>query len=97
MLKRPQLFLDCGQVGGACEDVVAQRLGAPGGRSLVVQCDPGSLLPDELARRQRHLADDRAQERRLARPVGSSECEPVAALDLEGDAVEQRFARELLA
>ena len=59
--------------------------------------DAGSLLPGQLACLERDLADQRPQERRLARSVGAREREPVASLDLEGDAFEQRRARNLLA
>ena len=96
-LQRTELVLHLGEVGGAREDVVAQGPPAPGGWALVVERDAGSLLPGQLACLERDLADQRPQERRLARSVGAREREPVASLDLEGDAFEQRRARNLLA
>ena len=62
-----------------------------------MQRDARALLPDELAGRERDLAHDRAQERRLARAVRAGKRQPVASLDLERDAVEQRLAGEFLA
>ena len=79
------------------EHVVAQRPGARRRRPLVVQRDARALLPGELAALERHLAGERAEQRRLAGAVRPGEREPVAALDLERDAVEERRARELLA
>ena len=66
-------------------------------RALVVQRDPRALRERDLAALQLGLARERAQERRLAGAVRAGEREPVAALDLERDAVEERVAGELLA
>ena len=62
-----------------------------------MQRDARALLPGELAALERDLAGERAQERRLPGAVRAGEREPVAALDLEGDAVEEDVAGELLA
>src|SRR5262249_41818485 len=66
-------------------------------RTLVVQCDARPLLPGELAALERDLSLQRAEQRRLAGSVRPGEREPVVPLDLEGNAVEERRARELLA
>ena len=65
-------------------------------RPLVVQRHAGALLPGELAARELGLAHQGAQQRRLAGAVRAGEREPVAALELERDAVEERLAGELL-
>ena len=62
-----------------------------------MQGDPGSLLEGELAALEVGLADQRAQQGRLAGPVRPGQRHAVAALDLERHAVEQRIAGELLA
>ncbi len=62
-----------------------------------MQRDSHPLLERELAALQARLADERAEQRRLPGPVRPGEGDPVAALDLEGDAVEERVAGELLA
>ena len=96
LLEAAQLALRFDEVGGAGERVLAQRHPAEPWRALVVQRDARALLPGELAARQLGLADERAQERRLAGAVRPREREPVAALDLEGDVVEERVAGKLL-
>ncbi len=97
LLERPQLLLERDQVGGAGEDVLAQRQPLLERRALVVQRDARPLGEHELAALHRQLAREHAEQRRLAGPVGAGEREPVAALDLERDAVEERVSRELLA
>ncbi len=96
-LQRAQLLLDRGEVGGAGEHVLAQRPGALGGRSLVVQRDPRPALERQFAAIERHLPRERAQQRRLAGPIRAGKSHAVLALDLEGDAVEEDVARDLLA
>ena len=73
LLERPQLLLDRDEVGGARERVLAQRQPAVARRPLVVQRDPCSLRERELAALQRGLADDRAQQCRLAGAVRPGE------------------------
>ena len=97
LLEPAQLPLGLDQVGRAREGVLAQREAAQPRRPLVVERDAGALLPRELAAGELRLADQRAQQRRLAGAVRPGEREPVAALDLERDAVEERVAGVLLA
>jgi hypothetical protein len=61
-----------------------------------VQRDPRSLLERELAAVQLRLARQDPEQRRLAGPVGAGQGEPVTALDLERDSVEQQRAGDLL-
>ena len=96
LLEPAQLALRLDEVGRARERVLAQRVAAEPRRPLVVQRDARALLPGELAAGELGLADQRAQQRRLAGAVRAREREPVAALDLERDAVEERVAGELL-
>jgi hypothetical protein len=96
LLEPAQLALGLDEVGRAGERVLAQRQAAEPRRALVVQRDARALLPRELAAGQLGLADQRAQEGRLAGPVRPGERKPVAPLDLERDAVEERLAGELL-
>ena len=74
-----------------------QRPARLGRRPLVVQRDARALLPSQLPTLERDLPGERAQERRLPGAVRPGEREPVVALDLEGDAVEEDVAGELLA
>ena len=97
LLEPAQLALGVDQVGRAGEGVLAQRETAEPRRPLVVQRHARALLPGELAARQLGLADQRAQQRRLAGTVRAGERKPVTPLDLERDAVEERLAGELLA
>ncbi len=59
--------------------------------------DAGALLEHELATVQLGLAHEHPQQRRLAGAVRPGERDPVAALELEGDPVEQGLAGDLLA
>ena len=97
LLQPAQLALGLDEVRGAGERVLAEREAGEPRRPLVVQRDARALLPGELAARELGLADQRAQQRRLAGAVRAGEREPVPALDLERDAVEERLAGELLA
>ena len=97
LLEAPQLLLDRDEVGGAREDVLAQREAALQRRTLVVQCDARALRERELAAVDLGLAGEHAQQRRLAGAVRPGERDAVAALDLEGHAVEEEVAGELLA
>src|SRR5262249_45589246 len=94
-LQPAPLLLERDGAGGAAEDVLAQRELPLERRPLVGQRDARTLLPGELAALQLGLAGERAQQRRLARAVRSGQREPVAALELERDAVEQRLAGQL--
>jgi hypothetical protein len=97
VLEPAQLGLGGDEIGGAGEDVLAKRQLALERRPLVVQRDTDALVEDELAALQLRLPDERAEQRRLAGAVGAGEGEPVAALELERDPVEERVAGELLA
>ena len=97
LLEPAQLALGLDQVGRAGEGVFAQREAAEPWRTLVVERHAGALLPGELAARELGLAHQRTQQRRLAGAVRTGECEPVSALELERDTVEERLAGELLA
>ena len=97
LLEAAQLALRLDQVGCARERVLAQREAAERGRALVVERDAGALLPGELAACELRLAHQGTQQRRLAGAVRAGEREPVAALELERDPVEERLAGELLA
>ena len=66
-------------------------------RALVVQRDARALLEGELAAVDRRLAREHPQQRRLARAVAPGDGQPVAALELERDAAEQRLAGDVLA
>ena len=96
-LEPAQLALGLDQVGRARERVFAQREAAEPGRPLVVERDAGALLPGELAACELGLAHQGTQQRRLAGAVRAGEREPVAALELERDPVEEGLAGELLA
>src|SRR5581483_8223178 len=95
-LERAQVGLGRGEVGGTREDVLAERRPAERGRTLVVQGDPRALLEGELAALQRGFTGDRPEQGRLAGAVRPGQCQAVAALELERDAVEERLAGELL-
>ena len=97
LLELAQLLLDPHQVGCARERVLPQRQAAVARRALVVERDARPLLERDLAALDRRLADDRAEQRRLAGAVLAREREPLAAVDGEGDPVEERVAGELLA
>ena len=97
LLELPQLLLDADEVGGARERVLAEREPAVARRPLVVERDPRSLLQRDLAALDRRLAHDRAEQRRLPGAVLPRQGEPLPAVDREGDSVEERVARELLA
>ena len=97
LLEPAQLALGLDEVGGPRKNVLAQREAAEPRRALIVERDAGALLPGELAARELGLAHERPQQRRLAGAVRAGERQPVAALELERDAVEERVAGELLA
>ena len=92
-----QVLLDGDEVRAAAEDVVAQREVAVARRALVVQGDLAALLEDEVAAVDRRLAGEHPQQRRLAGAVAPGDREPLAALELEGHAPQQRVARDVLA
>ena len=96
LLEPPQLTLCGDEIGRAGEHVVAQRQVALERRTLVVERDAGALLERELPAVHLRLPGEHAQQRRLAGAVRSGERNPVAALDLERDAVEEEVPRQLL-
>ena len=97
LLELPQLLLDRDEIGGAGEDVVAQRQPALQRGALVVERDARALRERELAAVHLALAGEHAQQRRLAGAVRPGQRDALAALDLEGDAVEKHVSGELLA
>src|SRR4051794_40222535 len=97
LLEGAQLGLDGREVGGAGEHVVTERAARLIGRALVMQRDARAFLPRQLAALERDLARERPQQRRLSGAVRPGQGEPVAALDLERDAVEEDVARKFLA
>ena len=97
LLEPPQLVLDRDEVARAGERVLPQREPLAARRALVVQRDACVLRKRELSRLDGRLADERAEERRLPRPVRPREREPVAPAQPERDPVEERVAGELLA
>ena len=97
LLESPQLTLDRNEVGGAGEDVLAQRQPALQRRALVVERDARALGERELAAVDLGLAGEHAQEGRLAGAVGTAERDTLATLHLERDAVEEDAPGELLA
>ena len=96
LLEPAELVLEGSEVGRPREDVLAQGPSTLRRRPLVVQRDARSLLERELAALERQLAGQRAEQRRLAGAVRPGQCQPVRALDLERDAVEENVAREFL-
>ena len=97
LLERVQLLLRRDEVAGVAERVLAQAHPALERGPLVVQRDARALRERELAAVPLALADEHAQQRRLAGPVRAGECEPVAPLDRERDALEEQRAGDLLA
>jgi phytoene/squalene synthetase len=97
LLQRGQLVLDGHQLRRAGEDVVAQGEVTVAWRALIVQRHLGALAQHELAEVDRRLAGEHPQQRRLARPVAARQGHAVAALELEGDAAQQRLSRDVLA
>jgi hypothetical protein len=96
-LQSAQLLLQRDQVARTRQGVLAQRQSQIEGRTLVVQRHPRSLVEHQLPAVDARLAGQHPEQRRLAGAVGTGEREPLAPLDLEGDAVEQQSAGELLA
>ena len=97
LLERSQLVLHREQVTRPAQRILAERDVELERRTLVVQRDPCALRERELAALERRLARDRPQKRRLPGAVGARERQPVAPADREGDPLEKRIARELLA
>ena len=96
VLEPAELVLDGDQVGCARQHVLAQHQPALKRRALVVQRDARPFLERELAAVHGRLTGEHAKQRRLARAVRSGQRETVAPLHLEGDAVEEDVAGELL-
>ena len=95
-LEPAQVLLERHQVAAPGQHVVAQGQAALARRALVVERHARALLEDQLAAVDAGLAGDHPQQRRLARSVPARERHAVAALQLEGDAAEQRGARHVL-
>src|SRR5205807_6434637 len=83
-LEPAQLLLRRDEVGRAREDVLTQRELALERRALVVESDAGPLLERELAALELGLADEDADQRRLAGPVRPGKPDADAAPHLEG-------------
>ena len=97
LLEPPELLLDGDQVAGARERVLAEAEALAARRPLVVERDPSVLGERELAALERGLADDRAEERRLAGAVRPREGQSVTAAQAKRDPVEEGVAGEFLA
>ena len=97
LLEPAQLLLDRDEIGGAGEDVLAQREASLQRRALVVQRDARALRERELAAVDLGLAGEHAQERRLAGAVRAAERDALATLHLERHAVEEQAPGQLLA
>jgi hypothetical protein len=97
LLQAVQLLLDGHELGGAGEDVVAQREVPLPRRALVVQGDLGVALEDQLALVDGGLAGEHPQQRGLARAVAARQGQAVAPLELERHAAQQRLAGDVLA
>ena len=96
-LEVAQAILGGVHVGQALADVGAERVRAGDRRSLVVQGDAVALRFADVARVGVDLADDRAQQRRLARAVAADQRQSLARWQPEGDAVVDDVGAEALA
>ena len=97
LLQLRQLTLERHQLWSAREDVVTEGDVAVAWRALVVQRDLRPLRQHELAAVDRRLAEEHPQQGRLPGAVATGERHPVTALELEGDATQQRLAGDVLA
>jgi hypothetical protein len=95
-LQRGELRLELERLLAAAEDVVAQAHLALPRRALVVERHARALGQHDLAAVHGGLAGEHPQQRRLARAVAPGDRQPVAALELERDAAQQRLARHVL-
>ena len=95
-LQLRQLRLDGELLRASRQQVLAQRQAALARGALVVQRDAHPLGHAQLAAVDRALARQHAQEGRLAHPVAPRERHPLAALELEGDAPQQRASADVL-
>ena len=96
LLERGELRLDLQLLGAAGEDVVAQRHRALARRALIVQSDARALGEAETAPVDRLFAGEHPQQRGLARAVAPGDRHPLAALELERDAAQQRAPGDVL-
>ena len=87
-LQLPQLRFERREVGRSGKHVPPQRLRGGGGWPLVVEGDPGALLPRELACLERDLAGERAQQRRLAGAIRADHGDGLTFGGVERDAEE---------
>ncbi len=97
LLERGKLLLDGHQLARPGQHVLAQAEVALARRALVVQGDLDVLAQHELPEIDRGLAREHAQQRGLAGAVAAGQSHPVAALELERDAAQERLARDVLA
>src|SRR3954471_19215065 len=95
-LEAPELGLELERLAAAREHVLAQRQVALARRALVVQRDPHALAEDQLAAVDRRLPREHPQERRLAGAVAPGDRQPLAALEFERDAAQERLAGHVL-
>jgi len=96
LLERRQPLLELEQVLRAGEHVVAQGDVAVARRPLVVQRELDVLGEHQLAAVDRALARQHPQQRRLTGAVAARQRQPVAPLELERDAAQERVARHVL-
>ncbi len=96
LLKPRQLALERGHLLRARQHVVAQAQVSLARRALVVQRHLRRLLDRELAPVDGRVAGQHPQQRGLARPVAPGQRHPVAALELERHAPQQRAAGDVL-
>ena len=97
LLERRELLLDRDQLARARQHVLAEAEVALARRALVVERDLGVLGQHQLAEVDRRLAGQHPEQRRLAGAVAPGQRHPVAALELERDAAQQRLAGDVLA
>ncbi len=90
----PRLERELG--GAAGQEILAQRERALARRALVVQRDTGVLCERELATVDLCLAGEHPQQRRLAGAVAPGNRQPLAPLELERDAAQQRRSGDVL-
>ncbi len=96
LLELAQLDLELDRLAATGEHVVAQRHVALARGTLIVQGHPRALRQHQLAAVDRRLARQHPQQRALARAVAPGDRHPVAALELERHAAQQRRAHHVL-
>ncbi len=96
LFEHGELRLELDRLAAAGQHVVAQRQVALTRRALVVQRDPRALLEHQLAAVDRRLPGEHPQQRRLPGAVAAGDRHAIAALELERDAAQERFADHVL-